>query len=282
MSLRRRLMTVVKQRADPRMVAKLASVYLSARSGARCVVRYDRGDWIHRYRDGVIVDVRPGGPTPGQQDRYARDLFLFDYVPRPGDTVVDIGAGVGGEVRLLSRLVGPLGRVVSIEAHPRTFRCLTRTIQANELTNVTVLHCAVVDRTGPVYLEDRRESHIRNGLTTDPDAGVPVPGMALDEILAALELDRIDLLKMNIEGAEQAVLTSSREALRRVDHMTISCHDFLADTSGRKSQRTFAEVTRLLESAGYTIRTRPGDERPWVPYYVYASRVPSTAIGPVR
>ncbi|MCA2214075.1 FkbM family methyltransferase [Jidongwangia harbinensis] len=273
MSTRQRAARALQRRAGPRVVAGLGSLVLSVRGGAWCAVRHDDGLWIHRYRDGVLVDTRLGGPTPARQDRYARDVFLWDYVPRVGDTVVDVGAGVGGEVRLFSRLVGPLGRVISVEAHPRTARALARTVAENGLRNVAVVACAVVERSGPVHLEDGAD-HIRNGVSA---TGVAVPGRTLDDLVAEFRLERIDLLKMNIEGAERAVLSAAPETLARVRHLTVSCHDFLAGPSGRPGQRTFDAVAELLRGAGFAVRTRPDDARPWIPYYVYAAARGGTA-----
>ncbi|MEV4756631.1 FkbM family methyltransferase [Micromonospora sp. NPDC049559] len=270
--LKRRLLRAVDRRVDPRLIAGLGSVYLSARARSRCAVRYDGGHWIHRYRTGTVVNTVLGGLSAEREDEKTREVFLFDYCPRPGDTVVDIGAGVGGEVRLFSRLVGPSGRVLSIEAHPATFRCLRRTVELNRLGNVTPVECAVVGTAGPVLIEDRAVDHIGNGLTTDTAHGVEVAGRQLGEILAAHGVDHVDLLKMNIEGAELAVLESSLDVLDRVDHLVVSCHDFLALRPDQAWQRTFAPVGDLLRQAGYTLRTRPEDSRAWVRCYIYASR----------
>lgn len=272
MSARRRLATVLSRSLDPRVTAGLASVYLTARSRTRCRVRHENGRWIHRYADGTVVDTVLGGRSAAMQDRATEDVFLFGYRPRPGDVVLDVGAGTGSEVRLLSRLVGPRGRVVAIEAHPRTFACLRRTIELNGLTNVTPLECAVVGEPGPVHLEDDAEAHIRNGLTSDTTSGVEVPGRTLDEIVSSLALDRIDLLKMNIEGAELPALDNATGTLKQVRNLVVSCHDFLAFEAGRQWQRTFTGVVDLLQREGYVIRTRRTDPRPWVRYYVYASR----------
>ncbi|MFG1675952.1 FkbM family methyltransferase [Micromonospora sp. NPDC049282] len=209
---------------------------------------------------------------PTAEDRAAEDVFLHGYRPRPGDTVLDVGAGVGSEVRLLSRLVGPQGRVVAVEGHPRTFRCLRRAVALNGLSNVTLVSCAVVDEPGTVRLDEHDQTHLRNALTSDGTDGVEVPGRTLAEIISTLGLDRVDLLKMNIEGAELPALRGSSDALRHVRNLAVSCHDFLAEEPGREWQRTFKGVTELLREAGYSIRTRPDDPRPWVPYYVYASR----------
>ncbi|MGW0433352.1 FkbM family methyltransferase [Micromonospora sp. NPDC003197] len=306
-TLKGRLLHALDGRLSPHAVAHLGSVYLSARTRARCSVRYYAGRWIHRYPDSVVVNTRIGGLSPEGQDQAAQDVFLYDYQPRPGDTVIDVGAGVGGEVRLFSRLVGERGRVVSIEAHPTTFECLRRTVELNRLTNVTPVECAVVGTPGPVYLEDHPDRHIDNGLTSDSTNGIAVVGRRLDEIMESLGVDHVDLLKMNIEGAELAVLEASLDVLKSVDHLTISCHDFLAERarlaaaaggderaaaaggderaaaaggdegadwrgSAQDWRRTFGPVTALLRHAGFTVRTRPHDSRPWVRYYVYAAR----------
>ncbi len=108
-----------------------------------------------------------GGPSASLQDRNTWDAFLYGYRPEPGDTILDLGAGVGGEARLLSRLVGPSGRVVSVEAHPRMFGCLRRTIELNRLSNVTAVHRAMMGVRGIAFIEDRL-AYGSNGVTTMP------------------------------------------------------------------------------------------------------------------
>ncbi|MFY1636937.1 FkbM family methyltransferase [Solwaraspora sp. WMMB335] len=222
-----------------------------------------------------------GGLSADAEDTVAHDTFLYGYQPRSGDTVFDVGAGVGSEVRLFSRLVGPAGRVVSIEAHPRTFRCLRRAVELNRLRNVTLVECAVVGEAGPVHLAEDSLSHLRNGLGNGlgrgtgggtGGGGIEVVGRRLDELMESSGVDRIDLLKMNIEGAELGVLQSCPDALDAVENLAVSCHDFKATGPGDDWMRTFGPVRDLLRRAGYTVSTRPDDPRPWIPYYVYASR----------
>lgn len=270
--LPRRMFNSLDQRLDRRVLAWAGSVLVSVKRGSLCRVRHEDGDWIHHYRTGVVVNTTLGGPSADMEDRATSDTFLFDYRPGPGDTVVDVGAGVGSEVRLLSRLVGPTGRVVSIEAHPRVFRCLRQTVVRNRLTNVSLVQCAVVGEAGVVHLEDDLTGHWSNGLTADPTHAVAVNGRTLTEILASLAVDRVDLLKMNIEGAELAVLAGSLDALATVAHIAVSCHDFKADRVGGDWQRTFEPVGALLRDAGYTVRSRSDDSRPWIRDYLYASR----------
>ena len=218
-----------------------------------------------------MVQPRLGGASAGGQDETTRDVFLFHYHPLSGDTVVELGAGTGSETRLLSKLVGPAGRVISVEAHPRSFRCLERAIALNRLDNVSAVHCAVTALPGPAYVEDGPD-HNSNGLTTDAARGVAVPGETLATLVERFGLTRIDLLKMNIEGAELSVLRSARKVLPQVRNIVVSCHDFKADRGGEEWQRTFAGVRNLLVAEGFHLQDRPADPRPWIPYYLYATR----------
>lgn len=270
--LRSTLVHTFRGLAGPRWVARAASVALTVRGRQPCAVSYDDGMWLHRYRDGVLVDTRPGGLTPSEQDARARDVFLYDYEPGDGDTVVDIGAGVGGEVRLLSRLVGPRGRVVCVEAHPVTARCLRRTVAENALDNVTVVETAVSRTSGTVSFTTDAGSHIANRLGHGEAGGLRVPSRTLGELLDGLGDGPVDLVAINIEGAEGEVLVPPPPQLARVRHLAVSCHDFVADQPGREWQRTSAAVSASLVEAGFVLRRREGDARPWIGFYRYAAR----------
>jgi len=267
----RQILGELQRRLNPRWLAPLGSVLVTVKRRERCTVRFAAGDWVHRYRTGTVVQPHLGGPSASLQDRNTWDAFLYGYRPGPGDTILDLGAGVGGEARLLSRLVGPSGRVISVEAHPRMFRCLRRTIELNRLSNVTAVHRAMMGVRGIAFIEDR-PAHGSNGITTSADDAIPVVCEPLGDLVERLDIGRINLLKMNIEGAELAVLEGARELLPRVDNLVVSCHDFKADRGGADWQRTYAGVRALLTEAGYMLLHRPDDQRPWIPFYLYASR----------
>lgn len=255
----------------PALLAPLGSLLVSARRRELCRVQYRDGVWLHRYRDGAVAQPWLGGPSARLQDEAAVDHFLFDCSLEPGDTVFDLGAGVGGEARLFSRRVGPAGRVVCVEAHPRTFRCLAETVGTNGLRNVTALQLAVTGGEETVYIEDDPFVHVSNRLT-DAARGIAVPGCTLGDLMARVEVDHVDLLKMNIEGAELAVLEAATGRLAAVEHIVVACHDFRAEHPGDRRQRTLAPVAELLSASGFRIRTRPNDPRPWIAHYVYGSR----------
>jgi Protein-L-isoaspartate(D-aspartate) O-methyltransferase (PCMT) len=105
---------------------------------------YDDGIWIHQTVHGYFAYHHPYIRLNMEVlDTWARTVFLQNYQPNPGDVILDIGAGAGEEVLTFSRAVGQNGRVICVEAHPRTFRCLQKLVEYNRLENVILVHCAV-------------------------------------------------------------------------------------------------------------------------------------------
>jgi FkbM family methyltransferase len=230
--------------------------------------------WMVRGRGGVAVGPEPNVPPPRWLDRKARDVFMASYVPRPGDIVVDIGAGTGEEVPTLARLVAPTGRLYSVEAHPRTFEFLRRTCELNRLENVSLDNVAISDATGQVTISDIGDArNYENSILMGTDAGLRVPSMTLSDYFRTRGIQRVDLLVMNIEGAERLALAGMSEVADRVHHVAIACHDFLAEETGNEAMRTKRIVREQLTRYGFEISERPKDRRAWLRDFVYGSRV---------
>jgi FkbM family methyltransferase len=145
-------------------------------------------------------------------DTWARTVFLRNYRPQLGDIILDIGAGAGEEVLTFSRAVGNKGRVICIEAHPRTFHCLQKLIEYNRLENVVAIQCAVSKPGTETVIQDSNE-HLRNRV--GGTEGFRVAARAIDSIAAELGLAQIHFLKMNIEGAERLGIQGMVETLPR-------------------------------------------------------------------
>jgi FkbM family methyltransferase len=272
-SLRRTTFSMLDRPGGRIPAGLLASLWITFHRRQPCLVRHN-GFWVHRYRDGVVVDSAVTSFTPAMYAAATRDYFLYDYTPRPGDTIVDLGAGTGTEAALFSSLVGPTGRVLALEAHPGTFACLEATCREGGLRNVTPIHAAISDQVGEVGISDI-PAHNQNSILTASGNGHRVLATTLDELARRHRLDRIDFLKANIEGAEVLALRGMKETLARVRHAAISCHDFLADAGGSDDMRTLAEVSEVLRSSGWQIRRRENDPRDFIRYFLYATN-PST------
>jgi len=169
-------------------------------------------------------------------------------------------------------MVGSAGRVYSIEAHPATFLCLEATVRLNRLSNVVFDQLAIADQAGEVAMEDQSNAHISNAMVPGSSGSLKVEAMTLDTYVERAGIDRIDLLKMNIEGAEVAALQGGASALERTRNVVVSCHDFKADRTGNGFFRTKETVRHRLTEAGFELLERADDPRPWVRDTVYGYR----------
>lgn len=157
------------------------------------------------------------------------DSFFSYYVPfmakmqygflniREGDTVIDAGAFPGDFTLYASRLVGASGRVIAIEPHPYNFKILKANIRLNDLRNVIPVNKALSDHEGRAMLSGIGvDAHIS-------DSGIEVETTTLDNIALELGLDRVDVVKMDIEGQEVAALRGF-QGLEKVREVAIEVH----------------------------------------------------------
>ena len=249
-----------------------ASLWMSASQRTPCLVYWSDGAWIHRYPGAKIPHAALGrAARPGVFTAEARAVFTYEYTPQAGDVVFDVGAGVGAETLLFARLVGKRGRVVALEAHPRTYERLARLCSINRLTNVVPLHVAAGDADGEALITDS-PNHLRNTTVGATGDGVRVRARRLDSIAGELGLTRIDLLKMNIEGAEILALAGLEGIVHATRRVCISCHDFLADEGASDELRTKRAVRAWLIERGFRVTSRDDAPEPWLRDYLYGSR----------
>jgi len=243
------------------------SLWVTFKYRSPCLVYWRDGAWIHHYRGAKIPHESLGRAAPPDVfTAEARDLLIYGYTPRLGDTVVAVGAGIGRETLLFSRLVGDRGRVVALEAHPRTYLRLASLCRVNRLENVTLLQVAASDRDGTATISDD-EHHLQNTMLTAD--GIEVPASRLDSLAADLGITQIDLLTMNIEGAEWLAIRGLGQIIGSIRNVCISCHDFLADEVGSEQLRTKALVRDFLIEYGFAVSGRDDAAEPWTRDYLY-------------
>ena len=141
---------------------------------------------------------------------------------KPGDQVLDIGANVGWFSKVLSELVGPSGRVYSIEPVPLTFELLNFCVRKLELRNVETINCAMSDRTGsatmevPVYSwggENFYEAEIvEDGGGESQLRRFTVRVDTVDSLSERMPA-AITFMKVDVEGHEVAVLRGGQRVL---------------------------------------------------------------------
>jgi len=123
---------------------------------------------------------------------------------------VDIGANVGAYTLFASRHVGKKGKMAAVEAEPNIFRRLSENCHFNNLSEVKLFNCAVSDKTGILTLHvathNRGENSLERQEAPHRFTTVEVPSEPLARICEQADLDRIDVLKMDIEGHEETAL----------------------------------------------------------------------------
>ncbi len=178
--------------------------------------------------------------------------FLRAHTPT-GGVFVDVGANAGTYALPLARHVGPHGRVVAVEPHPVMVARLAFNQAASGSGNVMLVAAAAGDVDGELMIETDREnygaSHVYPGADARGDA-IKVPAMRLLRILQDAELDKVDSLKIDVEGYEDRVLTGFfRDAPRAlwpaaiaIEHL--SRDDWLDDCLSDMLARGYAEAGR--------------------------------------
>jgi FkbM family methyltransferase len=171
-----------------------------------------------------------------------RKQAVFEEHVRKGDVVYDVGAHVGFYALLASVLVGPEGRVVAIEPVPRNLRCLHAHLRINGVGNVDVVEAALAERSGSGRMNaavGSSQAHLDEG------GDIEVRCLTLDELVFGEGFPAPDVLKLDVEGAEHAVLCGGRRVLAESRPVV-----FVA-THGARAK---ADCRRLLVDSGYEVR----------------------------
>jgi FkbM family methyltransferase len=281
MTLRRRFICLL-DRPGGRALLGVAVTRLAQRSAPGVRVCFKNGMWVHRengfvFVDGPILDYHPSvfpvwTNELKRREADAADYWYYVYRPRPGDLIIDAGAGKGEDTIAFSRAVGPTGRVIAIEAHPNTFHCLRLFCELNHLRNVSPMHLALADQAGPVAIESGQAWQANRICPVGTNSGIRVPGLTLDELVERENLKHIDFLKMNIEGAESMAIRGMLKTFQITGTLCISCHDFRANQGEGEFFRTKARVQEALGCTGFRTISRAADPRPYMADQVHAVR----------
>jgi FkbM family methyltransferase len=168
---------------------------------------------------------------------------------KPGDTFVDAGANIGFFTVLGSQLVGPDGKIIAIEMMPDVAARLREHIALNQCPNVEVVETALGERSGETVTAWMVEG--RPGVTSIVSPLVPsarpvsVRTTALREMLSSL--DRVSLMKLDVERAELAALRGAEPLLSKID--TIVFEQLTGETA----------ASAFLQQQGFEIRRIGGN-----------------------
>ncbi|MEI7728493.1 MAG: FkbM family methyltransferase [Verrucomicrobiota bacterium] len=158
-------------------------------------------------------------------------LFLYNTYERevhdciqkmlqPEAVFCDVGANVGCFTLLAAPLVGERGLVLGFEPQPDAFRRLQANLGLNHFDNVRLFPLALGAKEGEIGLYDggANWTHCASVYPSkwhEHCSRIPVRMAALDALLEQAQIRRVDLIKIDVEGAELDVLTGATQCLRR-------------------------------------------------------------------
>ena len=198
--------------------------------------------------DGLQLEL-PDGPSFIWQyrDIFSEQNYKFQASERP--LILDCGANIGSSVLYFARLF-PKARIEAWEADPNVFAYLQRNVARNTKADV-VLHNAAI-WTHKQGIRIASEGADGGGIFADGNE-IEVPSVRLRDVL--LQHPHIDMLKMDIEGAEHDVLPDCADALSNVQHVFVEYHSYVGRPQG------LGRIIDVLEQAGFRYFVRPEADR---------------------
>ncbi|HUR53329.1 MAG TPA: FkbM family methyltransferase [Gemmataceae bacterium] len=193
-----------------------------------------------RFRERLVRTRVLGGPSlwVKPNDLIGRHIFydgvwegsttrhFYDGL-RPGDVVLDVGANIGQYTVLAAKKVGPRGRVFAVEPGEETRRILDMNISTNGLSNVSIFSVAAWDADTELFLDVGEADNCGSaGVRVGPaerTTAATVPARRLGPLLRAAGCDRIDILKIDIEGAELPALRGLDDFFRDSPPRAVYC-----------------------------------------------------------
>lgn len=190
-----------------------------------------------------------------------KELLLLRTLVQPGDVCADIGAAGGAHLMVMARRVGPHGRVLGIEPRPGSYRVLRGIVRAAGLhRRVHLEQTALGSEPGTVTLRIPivpTRAHL-HGTTADRERAAAFPGMPfrevevpcrrLDDVVEAAGLTRLDVIKVDVEGAELLVFSGAARVLDELRPVVIVEAD---DLHQRRFDATAQQVLDAVIAYGY-------------------------------
>lgn len=214
------------------------------------------GDGLVEFRPHALdrtffISGPPGDQSVLEELRHSHAfephiVGLLARVVTPDTVALDVGANLG----VLSVVIGTLaakGRVLALEASTVAYAHLQATLAANGVRNVETAHLAVYRESGrTLHLNTSSAFLAGSHLTSDADATggtEAVHTITIDDWVAQYGLPRVDLVKMDIEGAELDALAGAHTTLSRcAPALLIECNAVVMRRFHRRSSRDLFDV----------------------------------------
>jgi FkbM family methyltransferase len=181
---------------------------------------------------------------------------LFETFLKPGMTCLDVGSNIGYYVCLENQIIGKNGRIIAIEPSPINFKYLQKNVELQESKNIELHNFACGNREGKIdFLVSNRSNWSRVAsddlIDAPPDAiieKISIEIKKLDLFLQEKNLEKLDFVRMDVEGYESNILKGLEDTLRIFKpSLQIEVHLFILGNESTVNLLTF------FENLGYEI-----------------------------
>jgi len=174
-----------------------------------------------------------------------------DYFPfYQKATIVDVGAHFGYFSLFAARNLEPTARIIALEPSSKNVRQLSQNVHANTFSNIEISHAALSTSVGTQSLQLSQSEN--NTLLPLTDSALPtetVPTTTLAHLFDTHQLDQLDFLKLDCEGAEyDALYQTPAELFQTIKVISMEFHDL------KKADYTALAMATFLQKQGFVIK----------------------------
>jgi len=183
----------------------------------------------------------------------AGDIRVLASLISRGGAVIDVGANIGFFTRHFANWVGQTGRVIAIEPEELNVKRLSHMVLRQRLGKVVeIVQAVAAERGGTLKL---KLNPMNPGDHRIAEEGVSVRAVCLDDLLAERQWPRVSLVKIDVQGAEERVLTGAGQLLAKFHPaLFIEIDDPILRSMGSSAERIFQH----LAGSGYRIHRIQG------------------------
>jgi FkbM family methyltransferase len=203
--------------------------------------------------DGIRVEYSPKialdivvRDTLRQGSFEAREVEILRSHTSESGVFIDVGANIGYFTLLASRWVGSAGWVYAFEPVRQTYMLLRRNIALNNSVNVTTFQVACAAEPGELSIVTGQDSGWAY-LSTDGQGGEQVAVTTVDRFVVEQRLDRLDVVKIDVEGADFEVIKGACQTIKRFRPVI-----WLETSHLSRFGAAPSDVVEYLEPLGYT------------------------------
>lgn len=187
---------------------------------------------------------------------YIEKLYDKIFEAKKGDIIFDIGSSIGWYALKMAKKVGEEGKIIAIEPDTQNYYNLKKNVELNNLRNVSALNIGVWSSKNNLFLKSDKYASFLNVISSEKTSQINEDSIlvnvnSLDNIIEELNLDKVDLIKMDIEGAEIQAIQGAEKLLASSQNLKLIIAAYHPTKTGKKSYEIIVPYLKKLKFEVY-------------------------------